>query len=63
MLRKEQWRFILVKNIITTIHYSSYSFDENKTDIEFLKFFLKSNEFKDALKKKKEQVQEELKQK
>jgi len=37
-------------DIIATIHYSSYSFDENKTDIEFLKFFLKSNEFKDALK-------------
>ena len=29
-------------DIIATIHYSSYSFDENKTDIEFLKFFLKS---------------------
>jgi type I restriction enzyme S subunit len=38
------------EDITATIHYSSYSFDENKTDIEFLKSFLKSIEFKNALK-------------
>ena len=38
------------EDITATIHYSSYSFEENKTDIEFLKFFLKSIEFKNALK-------------
>jgi type I restriction enzyme S subunit len=38
------------EDITATIHYSSYSFDRNKTDIEFLKFFLKSIEFKNALK-------------
>lgn len=38
------------EDIIATIHYSSYSFDENEIDIEFLKFFLKSVEFKNALK-------------
>jgi len=38
------------EDIIATIHYSSYSFDENKIDIDFLKFFLKSIEFKNALK-------------
>lgn len=38
------------EDIIATIHYSSYSFDENRTDIEFLKSFLKSIEFKNALK-------------
>lgn len=38
------------KDITATIHYSSYSFDENKIDIEFLKYFLKSIEFKNALK-------------
>ncbi len=38
------------EDIIATIHYSSYGFDENETDIEFLKFFLKSIEFKIALK-------------
>jgi len=37
-------------DITATIHYSSYSFDENKTDIDFLKYFLKSIEFKNALK-------------
>jgi len=37
-------------DITATIHYSSYSFDENTTDIEFLKSFLKSIEFKNALK-------------
>ena len=38
------------EDITATIHYSSYSFDENTTDIEFLKSFLKSIEFKNALK-------------
>jgi type I restriction enzyme S subunit len=38
------------EDITATIHYSSYSFDENRTDIEFLKSFLKSIEFKNALK-------------
>ena len=35
---------------VATIHYSSYEFDENNIDIEFLKWFLKSVEFKNALK-------------
>ena len=38
------------EDITATIHYSSYSFDEKTTDIEFLKSFLKSIEFKNALK-------------
>ncbi len=42
--------YIGEEDITATIHYSSYSFDENQTDIEFLKFFLKSIEFKNALK-------------
>src|ERR1035437_10125959 len=37
-------------DITATIHYSSYSFDENNIDIDFLKYFLKSIEFKNALK-------------
>jgi type I restriction enzyme S subunit len=37
-------------DITATIHYSSYSFDEKTTDIEFLKSFLKSIKFKNALK-------------
>ncbi|MCR6637435.1 MAG: restriction endonuclease subunit S [Sporocytophaga sp.] len=37
-------------DITATIHYSSYYFDENKIDIDFLKHFLKSPEFKKALK-------------
>ncbi len=37
-------------DITATIHYSSYSFDEKNIDIKFLKFFLKSAEFKNALK-------------
>lgn len=37
-------------DITATIHYSSYYFDENETDIDFLKQFLKSLEFKKALK-------------
>ncbi|MBX7227897.1 MAG: restriction endonuclease subunit S [Chitinophagales bacterium] len=38
------------EDVTATIHYSSYSFDEKKIDIEFLKMFLKSPEFKAALK-------------
>lgn len=38
------------EDITATIHYSSYSFDDKKIDIEFLKLFLKSAEFKRALK-------------
>lgn len=37
-------------DVTATIHYSSYSFDENKIDLEFLKYFLKSAEFKQAIK-------------
>lgn len=36
--------------ITATIHYSSYSYDPGKIDIDFLKLFLKSPEFKLALK-------------
>lgn len=38
------------EDITATIHYSSYSFAENEIDIDFLKYFLKSIEFKNALK-------------
>lgn len=38
------------KDIAATIHYSSYSFDEKRIDINFLKYFLKSPEFKEAIK-------------
>jgi type I restriction enzyme, S subunit len=38
------------EDVIATIHYSSYEFDISKIDIDFLKYFLKSVEFKDALK-------------
>ncbi|WP_449436531.1 hypothetical protein [Pedobacter steynii] len=38
------------EDVVATIHYSSYQFDENTIDIEFLKHFLKSTEFKKALK-------------
>lgn len=38
------------EDITATIHYSSYRFDDKKIDIEFLKYFLKSAEFKQALK-------------
>lgn len=41
-------------DVLATIHYSSYKFDYNKIDIDFLKYFLKSSNFKKALK---EQVQ------
>ena len=38
------------ENVVATIHYSSYEFDEDKIDIDFLTNFLKSLEFKEALK-------------
>jgi type I restriction enzyme S subunit len=38
------------EDITATIHYSSYSYDNEKIDIDFLKSFLKSAEFKKALK-------------
>lgn len=37
-------------DITATIHYSSYIYDKEKIDIEFLKYFLKSLEFKQAIK-------------
>lgn len=36
-------------DVMATIHYSAYSFDAEKIDIEFLKWFLKSPAFVDAL--------------
>jgi type I restriction enzyme S subunit len=39
-----------LEDITATIHYSSYTLDKEKIDIEFLKYFLKSDEFKKALK-------------
>ena len=39
-----------VEDITATIHYSSYRFNEDKIDVDFLKSFLKSIEFKTALK-------------
>jgi type I restriction enzyme S subunit len=38
------------EDVTATIHYSSYSFNEKKIDIDFLKMFLRSPEFKNALK-------------
>ena len=38
------------EDVTATIHYSSYRFDEKKIDIEFLKYFLRSPEFKEAIK-------------
>lgn len=38
------------EDVVATIHYSSYEFDEDKIDINFLTNFLKSLEFKKALK-------------
>ncbi|KZS40427.1 hypothetical protein AWE51_05610 [Aquimarina aggregata] len=37
------------EDAIATIHYSSYTYDESKIDIDYLKWFLKSNEFKQTL--------------
>jgi type I restriction enzyme S subunit len=38
------------EDIVATIHYSSYEFEEDKIDSEFLTYFLKSLEFRKALK-------------
>lgn len=38
------------EDVVATIHYSSYYFDEKQIDIDFLTNFLKSLEFKKALK-------------
>lgn len=38
------------EDITATIHYSSYEFDSEKIDIDFLKLFLKSPEFLQAIK-------------
>jgi type I restriction enzyme, S subunit len=35
---------------LATIHYSSYEFDNNEIDIEYFKWFLKSNAFRNLLK-------------
>jgi len=38
------------EDITATIHYSSYEFDDTKIDIDYLKNFLRSKKFTDALK-------------
>jgi len=38
------------EDVTATIHYSSYTFNPKKIDIGFLKLFLRSSEFKSALK-------------
>lgn len=38
------------EDVIATIHYSSYEYNATKIDVEFLRYFLKSPEFIDALK-------------
>ncbi len=37
-------------DVCATIHYSSYTFDENQIDLEYFKRFLKSDEFTKLLK-------------
>lgn len=37
-------------DVVATIHYSSYTYDENVIDLEYLKHFLKSKKFRDVLK-------------
>ncbi|MFH1358527.1 MAG: restriction endonuclease subunit S [archaeon] len=37
------------KDVLATIHYSSYEFDENKIDINYFKWFLKSDAFRKAV--------------
>jgi len=37
------------EDILATIHYSSYEFDETKIDIEYFKTFLKSKAFKEVI--------------
>ncbi|KAF5427786.1 type I restriction enzyme, S subunit [Candidatus Methanomarinus sp.] len=39
------------EDALATIHYSSYVYDENQVDIEYLKWFLKSRTFQDIVKK------------
>ncbi|MFV0228521.1 restriction endonuclease subunit S [Empedobacter falsenii] len=38
------------EDVVATIHYSSYTYDTNVIELEFLKHFLKSKKFKDVLK-------------
>ena len=38
------------EDVTATIHYSSYRYNEKKIDIDFLKYFLRSTEFKEAIK-------------
>lgn len=45
-------------DVLATIHYSSYTYDENKIDIEYLKWYLQSNIFRNILK---EQVKSGIK--
>lgn len=37
------------EDILATIHYSSYKFDKNKIDIDYFKWFLKSDAFRKAV--------------
>lgn len=37
------------KDVLASIHYSSYEYDQKKIDIGFLKWFLKSSKFKNLL--------------
>jgi type I restriction enzyme S subunit len=37
------------EDILATIHYSSYEYDKTKINLDYLKWFLKSNLFKDIL--------------
>lgn len=38
------------EDVVATIHYSSYTYDANVIELQFLKHFLKSKKFKDVLK-------------
>ena len=38
-----------MEDILATIHYSAYIFDETKIDIEYFKTFLKSKAFRDVI--------------
>lgn len=37
------------EDVLATIHYSSYEFDENKIDIDYFKWFLKSDAFRKVI--------------
>ena len=37
------------EDLLATIHYSSYEFDKNKIDIGYLKYYLKSQSFRDVI--------------